>query len=149
VDAVTIFDEETPLELIRAIAPDVLVKGGDYRPDEIVGRSDVEAAGGQVVLVPLVEGCSTTNLAHRAADGAIEGFVVEPVPTSHLAPKTGTRRPTPVIPPTLDLASKVEPSTGGLPGIRSTALSRMPILVPPIPAHLGGEAHATSHDRRP
>ena len=45
VDAVTIFDEDTPLELITAIRPDVLVKGGDYRPEEVVGRAEVEAAG--------------------------------------------------------------------------------------------------------
>ena len=56
VDAVTIFDEDTPLELITAIRPDVLVKGGDYRPDQVVGRAEVEAAGGRLVLVPPVPG---------------------------------------------------------------------------------------------
>ena len=54
VDAVTIFDEDTPLELINAICPDVLIKGGDYRPDEVVGRDEVEAAGGRLGDRPLV-----------------------------------------------------------------------------------------------
>jgi rfaE bifunctional protein nucleotidyltransferase chain/domain len=62
VDAVTLFDEDTPAELIRALVPDVLVKGGDYRPDEVVGRDTVEAAGGRLVLLPFVEGRSTTAL---------------------------------------------------------------------------------------
>lgn len=62
VDYVTIFDEETPWELIRKIQPDVLVKGGDYRPDEVVGKDIVEGRGGELVLIPLVEGKSTTRL---------------------------------------------------------------------------------------
>ncbi len=62
VDAVTVFDDDTPLALIDAIRPDVLVKGGDYRPDEVVGRDVVEASGGRLVLIPLVEGYSTTKL---------------------------------------------------------------------------------------
>ncbi|HET9985665.1 MAG TPA: D-glycero-beta-D-manno-heptose 1-phosphate adenylyltransferase [Longimicrobiales bacterium] len=65
VDAVVLFDEDTPRELIAALLPDVLVKGGDYRPDEVVGRAEVEAAGGRLVLVPIVEGRSTTGLLHR------------------------------------------------------------------------------------
>ena len=69
VDAVTIFDEDTPLALIEAILPDVLVKGGDYLPDEVVGRDVVEAAGGRLVLVPLVPGHSTTQLALSLRDG--------------------------------------------------------------------------------
>ena len=52
VGAITVFDEDTPLELITAIRPDILVKGGDYRPDEVVGRAEVEAAGGRLVLIP-------------------------------------------------------------------------------------------------
>lgn len=67
VDAVVVFDEDTPLELIKAIAPDVLVKGGDYKPEDVVGRDEVEAAGGRLVLVPLVEGRSTTGIAERAS----------------------------------------------------------------------------------
>lgn len=60
VDLVTIFAEETPLELIGSIEPDVLVKGGDYSPDEIVGGDVVEGRGGRVVTVPLLPGFSTT-----------------------------------------------------------------------------------------
>ncbi len=68
VDAVTIFDEDTPLRLIESILPDILVKGGDYRPDQVVGRDEVEAAGGILVLIPLVEGHSTTGLVQKATD---------------------------------------------------------------------------------
>ena len=66
VDAVTVFDEDTPAELIRGLLPDVLVKGGDYRPDAIVGAEEVRAAGGEVVIAPLVPGRSTTELLRRA-----------------------------------------------------------------------------------
>ncbi|MEO8880937.1 MAG: D-glycero-beta-D-manno-heptose 1-phosphate adenylyltransferase [Gemmatimonadaceae bacterium] len=62
VDAVTVFDEDTPLELIEAIRPDVLVKGGDYSPDTIVGRTEVESWGGSVHVVPLTAGHSTTRI---------------------------------------------------------------------------------------
>lgn len=62
VDYVTIFDEDTPWELIRKIQPDVLVKGGDYKLDQVVGRDIVEGRGGELVLIPLVEGKSTTRL---------------------------------------------------------------------------------------
>jgi rfaE bifunctional protein nucleotidyltransferase chain/domain len=65
VDAVTLFDEDTPAQLIAALLPDVLVKGGDYVPDNVVGRHDVEAAGGRVVIIPFVEGRSTSSLLHR------------------------------------------------------------------------------------
>ena len=65
VDAVTIFDEDTPLELLRALLPDVLVKGGDYTIDTIVGSAEVRAAGGEVVVVPLVPGRSTTRMIER------------------------------------------------------------------------------------
>lgn len=65
VDAVTLFDEDTPLELLTALLPDVLVKGGDYAPHQVVGRGVVEAAGGEVVLIPFVEGYSTTRLLER------------------------------------------------------------------------------------
>jgi D-beta-D-heptose 7-phosphate kinase / D-beta-D-heptose 1-phosphate adenosyltransferase len=65
VDAVTLFDEDTPAHLIAALLPDVLVKGGDYMPDAVVGRHDVEAAGGRVVIIPFVEGRSTSSLLHR------------------------------------------------------------------------------------
>ncbi len=65
VDVVTPFAEDTPLELIRALLPDVLAKGGDYTPDTVVGRSAVEAAGGRVVILPLVPGRSTTDIIDR------------------------------------------------------------------------------------
>src|SRR5699024_9873112 len=61
VDAVVLFDEDTPRELIGALVPDVLVKGGDYAPDTVVGRDEVEAAGGEVRIVPFLHGYSTTD----------------------------------------------------------------------------------------
>jgi D-beta-D-heptose 7-phosphate kinase / D-beta-D-heptose 1-phosphate adenosyltransferase len=65
VDAVVLFDEDTPLELIRAIRPDVLVKGGDYTVETVVGHEDVIAAGGRVEIVPTVEGFSTSNIVKK------------------------------------------------------------------------------------
>ena len=65
VDAVVIFDEPTPRETIAALLPDVLVKGGDWASDQIVGREEVEAAGGRVVLVPVVSGHSTTAILEK------------------------------------------------------------------------------------
>lgn len=65
VDAVTIFSEPTPLELIRELLPDVLAKGGDWGPEEIVGRREVEAAGGRVVALPYEPGYSTSALIER------------------------------------------------------------------------------------
>jgi rfaE bifunctional protein nucleotidyltransferase chain/domain len=66
VDAVTLFEEDTPHALIAALLPDVLVKGGDYTRETVVGADDVEAAGGRVVLIPLVPGRSTTSMIERA-----------------------------------------------------------------------------------
>jgi D-beta-D-heptose 7-phosphate kinase/D-beta-D-heptose 1-phosphate adenosyltransferase len=80
VDAVAIFDEDTPLELIKALRPDVLVKGGDYRPDEVVGRDEVESWGGSLALIPLVEGHSTTSLARKAAGKDIIAHPPTPTP---------------------------------------------------------------------
>lgn len=65
VDAVTVFEEDTPRELVAALLPDVLAKGGDYTLEEIAGRAEVEAAGGVVRVLPLVEGRSTTALLRR------------------------------------------------------------------------------------
>jgi rfaE bifunctional protein nucleotidyltransferase chain/domain len=62
VDAVVVFDEDTPLELIRHLRPDVLVKGGDYAPSDVVGAEDVRSWGGRVEIVPLTEGQSTTSI---------------------------------------------------------------------------------------
>lgn len=69
VDGVTIFETDTPLEIITALKPDVLVKGGDYTKDSIVGAEVVEARGGQVVIVPLVPGHSTTATIARSNAG--------------------------------------------------------------------------------
>lgn len=60
VDAVVIFDEDTPLELVAALEPDVIVKGGDYSPEQVAGGDIVRARGGRVVIVPLTPGHSTT-----------------------------------------------------------------------------------------
>ncbi len=65
VDCVVLFDEETPLALITALTPDVLVKGADYTVDRIVGADVVQARGGRVVQVPLVAGFSTTSILER------------------------------------------------------------------------------------
>jgi len=70
VDAVTVFDEDTPLELILALRPNVLVKGGDYTPVTIVGRAEVESWGGRVHVVPLTEGHSTTRIIEALRAGS-------------------------------------------------------------------------------
>jgi len=70
VDLVVVFDEDTPLDLLKRVRPAVLVKGADYRREEVVGRDVVEAAGGDVVLVELVPGHSTTGLVRRTAESA-------------------------------------------------------------------------------
>lgn len=62
VDAVVLFEEDTPLELITALLPDVLVKGGDYTVDQIAGAKEVIAHGGRVVINPILEGFSTTSI---------------------------------------------------------------------------------------
>lgn len=70
IDFVVGFDEETPLELIRRIRPHVLVKGGDWLPEHIAGRDIVEAAGGRVLSLPLIEGFSTTALIRKIRETA-------------------------------------------------------------------------------
>ncbi len=65
VDAVVLFDEDTPYELIKIVQPDVLVKGADYKPDEIVGADVVKARGGEVVTIELTQGFSTTALIQK------------------------------------------------------------------------------------
>ena len=65
VDAVVVFGEDTPLDLITLVKPDVLVKGGDYRAQDIVGYQEVMTGGGQVEIIPLVEGLSTSALIER------------------------------------------------------------------------------------
>jgi D-beta-D-heptose 7-phosphate kinase/D-beta-D-heptose 1-phosphate adenosyltransferase len=69
VDCVVLFDEDTPLALIRQLRPDVLVKGADYAPHAIVGATDVEGWGGRVVRVPLVRDKSTTGLLDKLRRG--------------------------------------------------------------------------------
>jgi rfaE bifunctional protein nucleotidyltransferase chain/domain len=70
VDAVIIFDELTPREVIARLLPDVLVKGGDWPGNQIVGREEVEAAGGRVVSIPVVPGYSTTAILRKIREGA-------------------------------------------------------------------------------
>jgi len=70
VDAVVVFDEETPAEIIQALQPDVLVKGADWAEDAIVGRDTVEARGGRVVRVPVEQGYSTTAIIEKIRTAA-------------------------------------------------------------------------------
>ena len=65
VDAVVIFDEDTPHDIIAALQPDVLVKGADWGPDDIVGRDIVEARGGKVVRIPIADGYSTSAILRK------------------------------------------------------------------------------------
>jgi D-beta-D-heptose 7-phosphate kinase/D-beta-D-heptose 1-phosphate adenosyltransferase len=101
VDAVTVFDAPTPLNLIEVLRPDVLVKGGDYRPEEVVGRAQVEAAGGRVVLVPLVEGHSSSRLIRQAAERTLLVHPPQttlPAPNSPRPARAGSRQPNPFKP---------------------------------------------------
>ena len=66
VDCVMIFEDDTPLALIEKIAPDVLVKGGDYAPDTVVGAEFVTQRGGKVLIAPTLDGHSTTNIIHKS-----------------------------------------------------------------------------------
>lgn len=70
VDAVVVFGEDTPLELVRTLEPDVIVKGGDYSPDTVVGADIVRARGGRVVIVPITPGQSTTSTIARLRDSS-------------------------------------------------------------------------------
>jgi len=65
VDLIVSFDEDNPLELVKALHPDIIVKGGDYSPESIVGAREVESWGGKVVVIPLTEGHSTTSTIER------------------------------------------------------------------------------------
>ncbi len=76
VDAVVIFDDLTPREVIARLLPDVLVKGGDWPGDQIIGREEVEAAGGRVVSIPVVPGYSTSAILRKIR----EGFGEKPQP---------------------------------------------------------------------
>jgi rfaE bifunctional protein nucleotidyltransferase chain/domain len=65
IDFLTSFSETTPQRIIAALLPDVLVKGGDWKPDEVVGKKEVEAAGGKVVIIPYLEGHSTSSIIRK------------------------------------------------------------------------------------
>lgn len=65
VDYVTIFHEQTPLALIEYLKPDVLVKGGDWKKEQVVGRESVEKQGGRVIIIPEIKGSSTTNIIEK------------------------------------------------------------------------------------
>jgi len=67
IDAVVLFSEDTPLQLIKALMPDVLVKGGDYKVEDIAGAKEVIETGGQVIINPILEGFSTTAIIEKAA----------------------------------------------------------------------------------
>lgn len=69
VDAVTVFTEPTPIDVITALKPDVLVKGGDYKVEDIAGAKEVMAWGGKVVINPVVQGFSTTSIIQRMKEG--------------------------------------------------------------------------------
>jgi len=65
VDYVVPFDEDTPYEVIKLLRPDIIVKGGDYKPEEVVGKDIVESYGGKVVIAPYIRGYSTTEILRR------------------------------------------------------------------------------------
>ena len=77
VDAVVVFGEDTPLRLIEAIRPDVLVKGGDYTEDAVIGAREVRAWGGRVELIPLAGDVSTTRLIARSVASLPRGSVAK------------------------------------------------------------------------
>ncbi len=62
IDILTVFPQDTPQKIISLLRPDILVKGGDWPPDQIVGRKDVEESGGRVILIPYINGLSTTGI---------------------------------------------------------------------------------------
>jgi D-beta-D-heptose 7-phosphate kinase/D-beta-D-heptose 1-phosphate adenosyltransferase len=65
VDLVVVFEQDTPLELVRTVEPDVIVKGGDYEESTIVGAAEVRARGGEVIVIPLTPGQSTTSIIEK------------------------------------------------------------------------------------
>ncbi len=69
VDAVVLFDKETPYELIKTVQPDVLVKGSDYRPEDIVGYDIVKEKGGEVIAIDFLPGYSTTSIEEKIKEG--------------------------------------------------------------------------------
>ena len=87
VDLVVVFEEDTPLELIKRVRPAALVKGADYRIDQVVGREVVEEGGGSLLLVSLVPGQSTTGLVHRTGR-------IRPAKSSTCSNRTAPASPT-------------------------------------------------------
>jgi hypothetical protein len=83
VDLVVLFDEDTPMDLIAALKPDVLVKGGDYTPETVVGRDLVESFGGRVAICPRLEGLSTTDIVGKIQGRQLRGDAASPS-RSHL-----------------------------------------------------------------
>jgi rfaE bifunctional protein nucleotidyltransferase chain/domain len=80
VDAVVIYNELTPREIVSALLPDVLVKGGDWADNKIIGREEVEAAGGRVVSIPVVPGYSTTEILGKIRESAPSAETAKPAP---------------------------------------------------------------------
>ena len=72
INYIVLFEEDTPIKLIEAIKPDVIVKGGDYRQNQIVGADIVMARGGRVAIIPLLQGRSTTGIIERSKSGKID-----------------------------------------------------------------------------
>lgn len=70
VDYVAIFEEDDPLNLIKIIKPDIITKGGDYKPENIIGGKFVTENGGQIIIIPLVEGKSTTSIINKMSDNS-------------------------------------------------------------------------------
>lgn len=70
IDYLTSFSEEIPQKIIARLLPDVLVKGGDWRPEEVVGKKEVEEAGGEVVIIPYLEGSSSSDIVKRIVSSA-------------------------------------------------------------------------------
>jgi len=70
IDYLTSFSEETPQKIIARLLPDVLIKGGDWRPEEVVGKREIEDAGGEVVIIPYLEGCSSSEIVKRIVSSA-------------------------------------------------------------------------------
>jgi D-glycero-beta-D-manno-heptose 1-phosphate adenylyltransferase len=92
VDAVVIFDEPTPREVISRLLPDVLVKGGDWPGDQIVGREEVEAAGGRVVSIPFLPAYSTTTILQKIRESSGPSRVSEKPQPKGSAKKTQPKR---------------------------------------------------------
>lgn len=72
VDCVAVFEEDTPRELIRLLEPDIIVKGGDYNPDTVVGAEEMHARGGEVIIIPITPGHSTTATITKLRSGSTD-----------------------------------------------------------------------------